>query len=129
MSRPDYQSGFHLRRATMHSDPINWGQKESTGTMTKDEIEQFFEDNNDGEFLEFEKIQNPRSKRPDLHAFLLLDALFPGDRDMVESAEHDEIWLNVELEQLEGKVTEAQLLELIRCGVRIDDSGYLCMFV
>jgi hypothetical protein len=83
----------------------------------------------DAEFLNFEKVENPRSKRPDIHAFLLLDELVPGDSDMVAAAEHDEIYLQVSPEALEH-ATEAQIIELIRCGVRYDSStDSLAMFV
>ncbi|MEQ8636876.1 hypothetical protein [Gimesia maris] len=77
-------------------------------------------------FKRFEKVENKRSQRPDLHAFLLLDELFPGNRDMVAAAEHDEIYLAIETEQAET-LTDDQISELIRCGVRCGEYG-LCMF-
>lgn len=84
----------------------------------------------DKEFLRFERVANPRSKRPDLHAFLLLDELTPDTRDMVSSAEHDEIWLDVKIEALAEVITEEQFVDLIRCGVRYDsDVDSLAMFV
>ena len=80
------------------------------------------------EYLKFDRISNKKSNRPDLHAFLLLDELFPGNTDIVVSAEHDEIWLNVEKEQIES-LTDEQIVELCRCGVRYDrDNNSLCMF-
>jgi len=78
------------------------------------------------EFLKFERIENPRSRRPDLHAFLLLDELFPQDRDMVCNASHDEIYLDVTDDEV-ATLTDEQILELVRCGVRYDGDG-LCMF-
>ena len=94
-------------------------------------------DKHEGEFLKFERVTNRRSQRPDLHAFLLLDEILPpkptiGDpscsSDMVASAGHDEIWLDTDIDQLAEVATEDQWIELVRCGVRIDD-GYLAMFV
>lgn len=85
-----------------------------------------FEKFND-EFLAFERVETKRSQRPDLHAFLLLDELFPGNTDMVCSAQHDEIWLEVDNQQL-ATLSDDQLIELIRCGVRHDGYG-ACMFV
>lgn len=79
-----------------------------------------------GEYLEFDRIENKRSNRPDLHAFLLLDELFPGDRDIISAAEHDEIWLDIESSDIE-KLTEEQIVELIRCGVRYSEDS-LAMF-
>ena len=97
--------------------------------MTTDELMEIFEENND-EFLEFGKVENKRSNRADLHAFILLDEICPSERgqDIVCSAEHDQIWLQVELEELAEKATKEQLIELIRCGVRCASEG-LCMFV
>lgn len=80
------------------------------------------------EFLGFEeKVKDKRSQRADLHAFMLLDELFPGSGDMVTGAEHDEIWLDIEDEQVET-LTDEQILELSWCGVRHDSDGGLCMF-
>ena len=84
-----------------------------------------------GEFLKFERVHNQLSNRPDIHAFLLLDKLVPRpNRDMVSSAEHDEIWLDVDPEELAEAATEEQIIELIRCGVRFDSqTDSLAMFV
>lgn len=80
------------------------------------------------EFLKFEKVANKRSQRPDLHAFLLLDELFPGTKDIVAAVGHDEIWLDVDDDQIET-LTDEQILELSWCGVRHAWDGGLCMFV
>ncbi|MFI5297265.1 MAG: hypothetical protein ACHREM_04140 [Polyangiales bacterium] len=81
------------------------------------------------EFLKFERIENPQSKRPDLCAFLLLERLVPGDKDIVSAAEHDEIWLAVEVEQIAAVATEDDIRTLVRCGVRFDDDNEsLAMF-
>jgi hypothetical protein len=91
-------------------------------------LQEIFEEYND-EYLSFEKVENKRSQRPDLHAFLLLDELFPSDRDIVSAAEHDEIYLDIEEDQLE-KLTKEQILELVRCGIIFDSEyGCLCSFV
>jgi hypothetical protein len=85
------------------------------------DVKELFEKHND-EHGEFDKIENKRSTRPDLHVFLLLDELFPSDNgsDIVSAAEHDQIWLDVSEEQMET-LTEPQILELVRCGVFIDE--------
>ena len=80
------------------------------------------------EFLKFEKVANKRSQRPDLHAFLMLGELFPGTSDLVSSASHDEIWLDVDDDQVET-LTDEQILELSRCGVYHNLYGRLSMFV
>lgn len=80
------------------------------------------------EYLKFKRVTNPRSKRPDLHAFLLLDYLCPGDRDMISCAWHDNIGLDIDLSDLAKVITEEQVIELIQCGVRINENGCLVMF-
>ncbi len=73
------------------------------------------------EHYEFNRIENKRSERPDLHAFLLLDELFPYPGvDMVSCAEHDTIWLEPGGDKLSA-LTDDQILELVRCGVGYDD--------
>ncbi len=82
------------------------------------------------EFLEFDKVENKLSNRPDLHAFLLLDKLFPSTNDMISAAEHDEIYLEIEPDKLSRKATEEQILELIRSGVMYDEeTDSISMFV
>ena len=91
-------------------------------------IKEWFEKHGD-EYLKFHRVENKLSCRHDLHAFILLDKLVPGDSDIVSCAEHDQIWLDVTPQELEGVATEEQVIELIRCGVRCE-SGYesLSMF-
>lgn len=74
----------------------------------------------------FTSIENKRSNRPDLHAFLLLDSLFPGTNDMVAGATHDEIFLDVSEDQI-AALTDEEILELMKCGVRYGEDC-LCMF-
>lgn len=93
--------------------------------MTQEQTDKY-----EGEFLHFERVENKTSTRSDLHAFALLDRLVPGHGDMVCAAEHDEIYLAVEPEQLAQVATEDQIIELIRCGVRYDAAtNSLAMFV
>lgn len=99
--------------------------------MTEDSFHERWESvTGDGrEYLRFELVQNKRSQRADLHAFLLLDELFPGHCDIVGSADHDQIWLEVTSEQFET-LTDEQIVELSRCGVwHESDSDSLTMFV
>lgn len=88
--------------------------------MTLEELQAAFDLEDD--FLKFEEVENPRSKRPDLHAFLLLDELVPGDSDMVAAAEHDQIYLGVDAEKLAAVVSLDQIRDLRRCGVMYESS-------
>lgn len=84
-----------------------------------------FEKYND-EFCKFENVQNKLSNRPDLHAFILLDKLAPGNSDIISASEHDEFYLDIDLKKLVSVITEEQILDLVRCGIRYDTS-YDCL--
>ena len=94
-------------------------------------------DRYEDEFLKWERVDPKRSVRADLHAFLLLDEILPpnpcpggGYSRMVAWARHDEIYLSVDCDRLAEVITDAQVLELTRCGVRYDENhDSLCMFV
>ena len=79
----------------------------------------------------FKDIVAPRSQRPDLHAFLLLDELVPGKpgHDLISASKHDEFYLDIDMEQLNAVISDAQIEELVRCGVRYESVyGCLAMF-
>jgi hypothetical protein len=95
--------------------------------MDIEDMEALFNDDDSDEFLKFDRVEKKRSKRPDLHAFLLLDELLPDDGDIVAAAEHDEIFLAPNPEDLARVATKEQIIELIRCGVRLSDDS-LAMF-
>ncbi len=99
--------------------------------MTLDEMVKIFVEEDD-EFLKFDRIAPERrlSNRPDLNAFLLLDKLMPGERDMVCSAEHDQIWLDTACEVVAGVATEEDILDLMRSGVMYNkETDSFSMFV
>lgn len=84
----------------------------------------------DDEYIKFERVENKLSSRPDLHAFILLNQLQPQGRDMVSAAEHDEIYLDIDCDELARVITEDQVRDLARCGVRYDEGlDCLTMFV
>lgn len=83
----------------------------------------------EGEFLKFERVEKKLNNRPDIHAFLMLDGLFPGDRDIISGAEHDIVWLDIDVERLSHVATKEQLRDLSRCGVHYDsETDSLAMF-
>lgn len=97
--------------------------------MKLEEMIELFEKYED-DYLEFEKIEIKLHNRPDIHAFILLDKLVPSESDIVSAAEHDQIWLDVEPEDLAKVVTREQVLELRRAGVFYDEeTDSLSMFV
>ena len=84
------------------------------------------------DYVQFERIENPPHPCPDVCAFLRLHELVPVKKgiDMLAGAEHDEVYLEVDPEDLEKVATENDVLYLTRCGVRYDeDDNALRMFV
>lgn len=102
--------------------------------MTPEELRELFKKHDD-EYLKFERIERKPADflthRPDLYAFLILDTLVRSERHIVSAAEHDEIFIDVTPEKLaEAGVTEAQVIDLIRCGlIYPDEYDCFAMFV
>lgn len=90
--------------------------------MTSDELIALFEKFED-EYLNFDSVENPPTKCRDLCAFLTLDRLVPSDDayDIVDGAEHDQIYLATDIDKLAQVATEQDILLLVRCGVDYDD--------
>jgi hypothetical protein len=96
--------------------------------MTVEKLAELFEKHGEDEYGKFERVDTKFGTRKDLHAFILLAQLVDGDDDVVSAARHDEISLCFELHELAPHISEEKVIDLIRCGVRLDD-GYLSMFV
>lgn len=97
--------------------------------MNKKELKRIMSENSD-DHSNFELVKIKKSERNDLHAFLLLDSLIPSNRSIISASEHDEIYLDIDLDELSKVITEEQVIELVRCGVRYDsDYDCLSMFV
>lgn len=83
-----------------------------------------------GERKKTDYLNRKQTNRPDLHAFLLLDQLVPGMRNLISCAEHDQIWLGVRLADLASVITPEQVRELVWCGILLDeDNDSLFMYV
>lgn len=121
----DSDEGIEIRQSV---GQYNDEDEDDEDDDEENDIQALFDQFED-DYIQFEKVERKLSNRPDLHAFLLLDSLFPGDRDIVSAAEHDEIYLDIDAEELAKKATPEQIQELVRCGVRYDsDTGSLAMF-
>jgi hypothetical protein len=83
------------------------------------------------EFLKFNKIEEKRSKRRDLCAFIFLSetGLSTGEtKNIIGEAEHDKIYFEIDMNAFAKHVREAEVLYLVRCGVFYDSaSGRLAM--
>jgi len=98
--------------------------------MTREELDRIFEDNHDLYLKSKELAPSIMTQRRDLRAFTLIDNLLPGrSGDIVSDAQHDMIWLDVNLDELAEVITEEQIQELIMCGCMVDeDLEGLCMY-
>lgn len=77
----------------------------------------------------FELVENKLSNRADLHAFLLMDRILPGDSNIILSARHKEVYFSFKMDEFAAVVTQEEVLELVRCGVCYDghfDCLYMC---
>jgi hypothetical protein len=94
------------------------------------DVREAFERFNEAEFLRFDRIKNPPVRRPDLCAFTLIDKLVPDSGDIISGAEHDVIYLSVDIDDIEDTATEDDVLYLTRCGVLLNNEyDCLMMFV
>lgn len=79
----------------------------------------------DKEYLHFERVEHKRSSRPDINAFILIDSLLPfRTGPMVAFAEHDEIGLDLDLDQFAEVASEEHVIELVRCGVVLEQDFF-----
>jgi hypothetical protein len=121
-SAPDSRSEVRFLRTTPNTTHYNKEHHmiDLEATFKK------FED----EYLEFHRVTKKLNGRPDLCAFLLIDKLLPNPgSDIIPAAEHDEFWLDADMEKLAQVATEEDILTLVRCGIRYDsECDSLAMF-
>lgn len=68
----------------------------------------------------FDRVDNPLHLRPDICAFLLLDKLVPGTREMTTPGEEREILLGTDCGKLSAVATLDDIRVLACCGVHYD---------
>lgn len=112
---------------------VRCGGHEDSHTITRKfmvDLKALFDKYHD-EYLKFDRIEHKLSRRRDLHAFLLLDALLPDGRTIVSAAEHDVFYLDIDVEALaKTSITEELVRDLHRCGVRYENEfDCLALFV
>lgn len=125
-ARSEHALATALRRAI---SPERVARGEAVGSIAA--LHAAFERHQD-EYRQFDRIVSPLALQPDLCAFLVLAGLRPDASGiaLLSAAEHDEVWLGVDCVALAAVITDAEVRDLRRCGVRMD-SGHsaLCLFV
>jgi len=99
--------------------------------MDKEKFIEIWDLHSSEEYANFSMIKNPPCESTDLSAFMILHKFaINKEADIINSAEHDEIYL-MEIDNLNiEKITENDIINLIRCGVRLDkEMECFCMFV
>lgn len=61
------------------------------------------------------------SQRTDMCALMMLDRLLPNGTNIVESADHDKIYLGIDIDELAEIITESDVIYLARRGVHVDE--------
>lgn len=85
------------------------------------------------ELGEFSKIEQPRHHRPDVCAMLLITERAPrtpgqgAPRPLICKASHGCLYFDVDPDALASVLTEADVIELLRCGVTLGSDGLLMM--
>jgi hypothetical protein len=82
------------------------------------------------DLFEDEFLKHEKGFRVDLAAFVLLNELQPGTSDIVGGAEHDGIYLKIDVKNLNEVITDDQVKRLAQYGVTYDETyDCLSMFV
>lgn len=89
--------------------------------MKFEQIEELFE-KHQGQRNLFNLIEEKHSMRREIHALVVLDRLFPDGDKIISYYDGGVLTLNFDEERL-NKLNESQIIELIRCGVELDDIG------
>lgn len=85
-------------------------------------LQELFEKYEGKEYGKFSRVENKLSVRPDLCAFILLDKLVPNPgSNIVRAAEHDEFYIDIDMDELAKAATNEDILTLIRCRVQYSD--------
>lgn len=91
-------------------------------------ITKFFEANEDY-YLKTDDDPLVKDQIHDLYIFNAL-AKFVKRGDLIVAASHEEIFLNVDPQDVYTELTSYELIRLIRCGLRYsEDQECFCMFV
>lgn len=92
--------------------------------MTNDELFDFF--NSFDDYCLFDQVEMKLASRPDVHAMILLDRLFPSSQDqvpemaLIDRVGMSQMWINIPTERFKAVVDHKLIRELVCCGVGYD---------
>jgi hypothetical protein len=96
--------------------------------MTENQVQELFAKHEAEDSLRFSDVTRPRARRPDLHALLLLDSLFPGEGNLIDDAEFDKVYFYWNMELFCQKGTEEDIKELVACGMSLNEYNRLVSY-
>lgn len=107
--------------------------------MTLDEMIEIYEDySENSNYNDFQEMPESEKlhRREDIHAFLLLDKIFERmdsqenkTTDIIQAAEHEIIYLSIDLDNIAETITKEEIISLAKAGVHFSESDGLYMFV
>lgn len=81
------------------------------------------------EHSRFDHVEHKLSQRGDVHAIMLLDKLIPGDHYALEYVVDASVVFSWKVGDVAKVISAEQVLELVQCGVYIDEDEDLCLGV
>lgn len=107
--------------------------------MTLEEMIEIYDKYDESsQFYDFRDMPEEQKlhRRADIHAFLLLDKIFERmdsqenkTTDIIQAAEHDTIYLSIDLDNIAETITKEEIISLAKAGVHFSESDGLYMFV
>lgn len=91
----------------------------TTKTLNKNTCRELF-DKMHTEAGKFDRVEHKLSPRPDAHAILLLDRLYPSNKPLITFSRAGCIYLSINTKMLAQVANEQQIADLIRCGVSLN---------
>lgn len=89
--------------------------------LTNEQLFELF--NMPDDYCDFSEVKNQLASRPDVHAMIVLDNLFPythykeGEATLIECVHTSQIWFFIKGEDFKKRVTIEMIRDLIRCGL------------
>lgn len=79
-------------------------------------LKEIFEKYGD-EWDRFDRIETKFSKRPIINALILLDKIYPDNKNIGFYSTEGDVLINIDDEKLEEVATEQDIIDLMRCGI------------
>ena len=106
-----------FEQLALNNEMDKWDIQDAVSTF----IEEFID--NDNDYLKFDKVNNPLSSDSFINSLLMLQP-YKKNGNIIAGADHDIIYLDVDLVALSRGVDTEFLADLCRSGVHFQDEGF-----